>query len=68
MSESPLAGGGERDHEPDAAGGALIAHVESYDAAPDECTIYLTGLDDEDLVTCWVSARAGSFVDLRAMR
>ena len=35
---------------------------------PDEYTVYPPALDDVDLLTTWMTAREGSFVDLAEMR
>jgi len=64
MNESPLTDHGVAPTR----GVGLVAHVEPYDGAPDECTIYPVGLDDVELVTSWISAREGSYVDVSTMR
>ena len=46
----------------------LVAHVERYEDAPDECTIYPGDVAGEELVTHWLSAAEGSYVSLAAMR
>ena len=45
----------------------FVAVVVNYADEPDECTIYPLGLDDERLLTHWLSAEEGSFVALEAM-
>jgi len=61
-------------HEPDAdgdgppSGRRYVARVETYDDAPDECTIFPEDADADELPTTWVSAEAGSYVSLEAMR
>jgi hypothetical protein len=42
--------------------------VVTYDDAPDECTIYPTDVDEDELVTRWISAEEGSYVRLEGMR
>jgi len=49
-------------------GAGFVAHVEPYDDAPDECTIYPVGVDDDELVTSWVTAEEGAFVAAASMR
>lgn len=68
MSEVPLASDDARDGEPAETDPGLVAHVESYEGAPDECTIYPAGLEDAALVTSWISAKEESYVALSAMR
>lgn len=46
----------------------LVAVVEERDHGPDECTIYPADATDEELVTNWITAEAGSYVELDAMR
>lgn len=46
---------------------AFIAVVETYEAAPDECTIYPDS-PEYDRLTEWVSAEVGGFVALDEMR
>jgi hypothetical protein len=46
----------------------LRAVVERYEDAPDQCTIFPTGLDDHERMATWVSAREPSFVELEAVR
>lgn len=65
MSERPLYDDDGGDTFPR---GGLVAHVETYDGAPDECTIYPAGLGDDDLMTSWITAEEGSFLPLSAMR
>ena len=64
MSERPI-GDDESGPAPDAS---LTAHVESYDGAPDECTIYPTGIGDDDRTTRWITARGDSYVGVSEMR
>ena len=45
-----------------------ISVVESHDDAPDECTIYPLGCPDHELVTTWITAQEGSFVDVDDVR
>jgi hypothetical protein len=66
MSESPRHHDGTSGDERPAD--ALVAAVVSYDDAPDECTIYPADADDDDLVTRWITAQAGSFVPLAETR
>ncbi|MFB6120507.1 MAG: hypothetical protein ABEJ68_05255 [Halobacteriaceae archaeon] len=46
----------------------LESAVAEYPDAPDECTIYPADATDEALMTTWISAEEGSFVDLDEMR
>ena len=46
----------------------LRAVVERYEDAPDQCTIFPTGLDDYERMATWISAREPSFVELEAVR
>jgi hypothetical protein len=45
-----------------------VSVVEYYDDAPDECTIYPLGCPDHELVTTWITAQEGSFVDADDIR
>lgn len=45
-------------------GDQLVATVVNYDDAPDECTLYPVDASDRELLTCWISAKTGSFVAL----
>lgn len=47
--------------------GDLIATVIKHDLRPDECTIYPRDVTDEELVTKWITAEEGSYVELEAM-
>ncbi len=38
------------------------------DGGQTECTLYPRHTDADELVTHWITAREGSFVDLRSMR
>ncbi|MFB6107941.1 MAG: hypothetical protein ABEJ82_03750 [Haloplanus sp.] len=49
-------------------GGHLAATVETYPDAPDECTLFPADADPETLLTTWLSAEEGSFVDCAEMR
>jgi hypothetical protein len=44
------------------------AVVVAYDDSPDECTIFPADATDEELVTTWMTAEAGSYVSLDEMR
>lgn len=64
-------------NENDSAGGAIVpddqddqwvATVVQYEKVPDECTIHPINASDEELMTCWVTAREGSFVALEEIR
>ena len=44
------------------------AEIVRYDDAPDECTIYPADTEEWDLLTTWISAAEGSYVELAAMR
>ena len=46
----------------------LAAIVVECEVGPDECTLYPRGASDEALVTEWITAEAGSYVALAAMR
>ena len=45
-----------------------VARIETYDDAPDECTIHPADATADALTTTWITAREGSFVRLDAMR
>ena len=47
---------------------AYVARIESYDDAPDECTVYPLYADEDERLTTWVSAKEESFVELETMR
>lgn len=71
---SPATNPGDRssalapDESDESRAGTLAAVVEERDSAPDECTIYPVDAADEELVTKWITAEEGSFVELDAMR
>jgi hypothetical protein len=44
------------------------AEIVEYDDAPDECTIYPADAQEWELMTRWITAREGSYVDLEEMR
>ncbi|WP_458207567.1 DUF7511 domain-containing protein [Haladaptatus sp. NG-SE-30] len=46
----------------------LIGTVVKYDSRPDEYTVYPRDVDGEALVTHWITAKEGSYVDLESMR
>jgi len=46
----------------------LRAVVEEHDERPDECTLFPRGADDEALVTEWITAEEGSYVNCDEMR
>ena len=54
--------------DPDAPESVRVARIESYDDAPDECTIHPADAPADALTTTWITAREGSFVRLDAMR
>ncbi|WP_435176752.1 DUF7511 domain-containing protein [Halorussus sp. AFM4] len=49
-------------------GADLTAVVVERESGPDECTLYPRGASDETLATEWITAEAGSYVALAAMR
>lgn len=38
------------------------------DDAPDECAVFPREATEEELMTAWITAQEGSFVDLESMR
>lgn len=48
--------------------GELTAVVVEYDGEPDECTLYPAEASDDALVTEWITAEEGSYVELDEMR
>lgn len=46
----------------------LRATVVEYDDRPDECTIHPPTVSDDHRTTAWITAEAGSFVDVRRWR
>ncbi|WP_435183186.1 DUF7511 domain-containing protein [Halobellus sp. EA9] len=54
--------------EPTLPSRRYVARIETYEDAPDECTIFPQDADADELPTTWVSAEAGSYVSLEAMR
>lgn len=46
----------------------LVSVVVERDREPDECTIYPADATGEELMTNWMTAEAGSYVELDAMR
>lgn len=69
MSESPVFDDGNwATGDPEDPAAELVARVETREGAPDQCTLHPTGLDDVDLMTHWVTADEGSFVDVTAIR
>ena len=53
---------------PKPAESVRVARVESYDGAPDECTIHPANAPADTLTTTWITARGDAFVQLDAMR
>jgi hypothetical protein len=54
---------------PSDTGFALHGHVERYDDAPDECTIFpRTATSDLPRTTTWVTAQEGSYCSLDDVR
>jgi hypothetical protein len=45
----------------------LRATVVEYENAPDECTIYPSGVTGMEQMTTWISAEEDSFVDLESV-
>lgn len=56
------------DEPPTGRPGDLAAAVVEYDDGPDECTIYPADASADALVTEWLTAEEGSFVDLDETR
>ena len=48
-------------------GGDLVHRIEAY-ADGEECTLFPECVPEEDLVTRWITAEDGAFVDLAEMR
>ncbi|SEP21566.1 hypothetical protein SAMN04487948_12223 [Halogranum amylolyticum] len=44
------------------------AEITEYDDSPDECTVYPADAEEWELMTRWITAREGSYVDLEEMR
>jgi hypothetical protein len=63
--DSPISGPMSESDTPESV---RVARIESYDDAPDECTIHPADAPADDLTTTWITAREGSFVRLDAMR
>lgn len=53
---------------PDVEAPAYEAVIVAYPDETDECTIFPSDADEIDLLTMWISAEEGSFVDLAEMR
>lgn len=66
MSSSHAAIGDETDTELE--GSATFEHVVVHDDGTAECTIFPSSCDDKEIVTNWVTAKRGSFVDLESMQ
>ncbi|MEZ3115278.1 hypothetical protein RYH80_04995 [Halobaculum sp. MBLA0147] len=66
----PVTGTTRSDHTADAADGdgALHSELVTYDEEPDRRTVFPAAADDDDLLTHWITANDGSFVDLRDLR
>ena len=47
---------------------ALTTVVVEREGGPDECTLYPSDADDGTLVTEWITAEEGSYVELDAVR
>lgn len=54
--------------ESESADGGLRTAVVHNDATPDRRTLYPADVDEDELVTHWLTADEDSFVDLREMR
>ena len=44
----------------------LRATVVEYEDAPNECTIYPSGVSGMERMTTWISAKEGAYVDLES--
>ena len=62
-TDEPLA-----DRAPADRPASLTAAVVERDDELDECTLYPEDAAEEDLVTEWITAEEGSYVDLDSMR
>lgn len=47
---------------------SLVAAVVEHETRHDECTLYPADADDDALVTEWITAEEGSYVELDSMR
>jgi hypothetical protein len=47
---------------------SVVATVEEHDEGPAECTLFPCNVDGVELMTTWITAQEGSFVDLESMR
>jgi hypothetical protein len=54
-------------HDGDSERGDLAHRIEDYTGGA-ECTLYPAGCEADALVTRWITAEAGSFVDRSEMR
>ncbi|MFB6110516.1 MAG: hypothetical protein ABEJ60_06545 [Halodesulfurarchaeum sp.] len=61
MSHHPGMSEGERES------GDLAHRIEEYSAGA-ECTLFPSVCDENDLLTRWITAEEGAFVDLAEMR
>jgi hypothetical protein len=67
MSESPVVDGGSTGTA-SAPGDGLVARLEAREGAPDQCTLHPTDVDDVELMTRWLTADEGGYVDVASMR
>ncbi|WP_207586681.1 DUF7511 domain-containing protein [Halomontanus rarus] len=65
MNSSHAPAGTKTDAE--SGGSATFEHVVVNDDGTAECTIFPSSCDDEEIVTNWLTAKRGSFVDLESM-
>lgn len=54
-------------HEGVSESGDLAHRIEEYDDG-EECTLFPAACDEHALLTRWITAQRGSFVDLKDMR
>lgn len=55
--------------DPDDPEPALVrSTIVEYESAPDECTIFLSGVPRHERMATWITAKEGSYVDLDAVR
>jgi len=42
--------------------------VVEYEEAPNECTIFVSGVPRTERMTTWITAKEGSYIDLESVR
>jgi hypothetical protein len=68
MDTQPDPAAGSASEDDSDTEGTLGSEVVQYEEEPDRRTLFPVDVDEDDLLTHWLTANDGSFVDLREFR